>query len=427
MSPHEPEASLAAAYPLDRERIERLDIESLEAELLGDLDDEELAPPPVTAERPRRRRLPRRALALGAVTLAALVVGVALLLGRASHQPSRAYGAELVRFAESTPLLLLEGPGWRVADLHQSPTREGAQGSIEFVTGKAIPPETMNGPTVEVERGGQVVGVAPGTPESVRQRKVELAWSHHSLAEAVGSGPAGARAPRGRWRRAPVLGTSALIDTRAAVYATHNGPGRQMVGYWSEDGLLLELRASVPDLAAFEERLDWVTKVDSRTWLEAMPAKVVKAANLEGTERRMLRGIPLPKSFAFSLIPDEGLTTSHDQVAGTVTNTVACLWFRQWGAARASGDAAAKAEAEKALGTYRRWPILRREAMRGGEYPETLVKLVASMPSGVWQFGPHRYRLLPKAEGLGCARLGIPVLPWKQKRRRERGGSPLPR
>ncbi|HVX32172.1 MAG TPA: hypothetical protein VHA80_03445, partial [Solirubrobacterales bacterium] len=59
--------------------------------------------------------------------------------------------------------------------------------------------------------------------------------------------------------------------------------------------------------------------------------------------------------------------------------------------------------------------------------PETLSKLVASMPSGVWQFGPHRYRLLPKAESLGCARLGVPVLPWKQRRRRERGGSLRPR
>ncbi len=27
----------------------------------------------------------------------------------------------------------------------------------------------------------------------------------------------------------------------------------------------------------------------------------------------------------------------------------------------------------------------------------------------------------PQAEALGCAREGIPVLPWKQKLRRERG------
>jgi hypothetical protein len=229
------------------------------------------------------------------------------------------------------------------------------------------------------------------------------------------------------WTTAPVLGTTAEVDTRAAVYASQNGRGRQMIGYWSEDGLLLELRAAVPDLAAFEERLAWVTKVDAQAWLDAMPAKVVKAADHDATVRAMLRGIPLPHGFRPSLVPDSGLTTDRDQVASAVTDTVSCLWFRQWGAARASGDSAAETEAEGAMGTYKKWPILRREAKESGEYPETLLKLVASMPSGLWQFGPHRYRLLPKAEGLGCARLGIPALPWKQKRQRERGGSPLPR
>jgi hypothetical protein len=29
--------------------------------------------------------------------------------------------------------------------------------------------------------------------------------------------------------------------------------------------------------------------------------------------------------------------------------------------------------------------------------------------------------LLPRAEGLGCARWGLPVLPWKQRRQSERG------
>ncbi len=200
-----------------------------------------------------------------------------------------------------------------------------------------------------------------------------------------------------------------------------------MIGYWSEGGLLLELRASVPDLDAFEERLGLVRKVDAQTWLDAMPAKVVKAADHEATVTAMLRGIPLPHGFRPALVPDAGLTTDRDQVASSVVGTVSCLWLAQWGAARASGDRATKVEAEKAMATYRRWPVLRREVRQGGEYPETLVKLVASMPSGVWQFGPHRYRLLPKAEGLGCARLGVPVLRWKQKRRREEGGSPLPR
>ena len=139
----------------------------------------------------------------------------------------------------------------------------------------------------------------------------------------------------------------------------------------------------------------------------------------------MLKGIPLPGDFTPSLVPDAGLTTNRSQLGGAVANTVSCLWFGQWGEARRSGDRAKKLEAERAMATVKRWPIIRQIEAEGG-YPETILKLAASMPSGVWQFGPHRYRLLPKAEGLGCAREGIPVLPWKQRRQRERGVPPPP-
>jgi hypothetical protein len=47
------------------------------------------------------------------------------------------------------------------------------------------------------------------------------------------------------------------------------------------------------------------------------------------------------------------------------------------------------------------------------------------MPSGVWIHTGHRHPLLPRAEGLGCARLGLPLLPRKQRLQRERG-PPLP-
>jgi hypothetical protein len=257
-------------------------------------------------------------------------------------------------------------------------------------------------------------------PPSVRQRKVEVRWFHGSLADSISTARA-ALHPHGQsWTKLPVLETTADVDTRAEFYVNQGGPGnRQMTALWSEGGYVLELKAAVPDLAAFEERLGWLTRVDSQTWLDAMPPNVVKAADHDAAVREMLKGIPVPKGFTPSQIPDEGLTTNREQVAGSVTGIVSCLWFRQWGAARRSGDRAKKLEAESAMATYKRWPILRQMAKQGG-YPETIVKLVASMPSGVWQFGPHRYRLLPKAEGLGCARWGLPVLPWKQRRQQER-------
>jgi len=125
-------------------------------------------------------------------------------------------------------------------------------------------------------------------------------------------------------------------------------------------------------------------------------------------------------------VPDEGLTIDRSRMAGEVTSTVSCLWFRQWGEARRAGNRVAELEAEKAMTSAPRWPIVR-QMEKEGSNPETLLKLVKSMPSGIWQFGPHRWRLLPKAEGLGCARLGIPVLPRKMKRQREHGVPPPPR
>ena len=174
--------------------------------------------------------------------------------------------------------------------------------------------------------------------------------------------------------------------------------------------------AAVPDLAAFEERLGWLRGVDSQTWLDAMPPTVVKAADHDATVSRMLRDIPLPPGFDPGLIPDEGLTTDR----GAVVGTVSCLWFRRWGDARRPGDRATRVEAERAMTSAPRWPVVRQMKQKEN-YPELLMKLVESMPSGVCQFGPHRWRVLPKAEGVGCARWErFPVLPWKQHRQSER-------
>ncbi len=360
------------------------------------------------------------------MTLAAATALFVVVAGGGTDRPPRAYGAELVRFAESTPLLLLESPGWRVQDVYETghsvymPRSSRESGSMEFVTGPAIHQEG-----IRVSADGIMAEMAP---KSVRQRQVELSWNRDDL------GLAGVTVHKPV--RVPVLGTTALVDTRAETsYVTTKagkrriswgGPGdRQMVASWKEDGYTLEMRAWVPDLSAFEERLGRLTKVDSQTWLEAMPATVVKAADHDAVVREMLKGIPLPATFKPSRIPNEGLTTNRSQVGGQVTSTVSCLWFRQWGEARRSGDRAAEVEAEKAMATSKHWPVLRQMAMEGGQ--PLIWKLAAAMPSGMLNKGPHRWRLLPQAESLGCARLGLPLLARKQKLQRERGAPPQAR
>jgi hypothetical protein len=435
MNTREVEAALAAADPVDRDRLDQLDLGAMEAELLADLDGEQL-PSPFGAKASRRRRSRRLALALAGGVAAATVAAIVVLAGGAGEHPSRAYGAELVRFAESTPLLLLEGPGWRVEDLYEAPhgpfrPRESAgEGMMEFVIGKPIPDESVRSTEVgkPEHKPGSAVPVYTKMretgmlPPAVRQRKVELRWSRRSLARELRYAHEIPHPHGQHWVRLPVLGTTADVDTRAEWFVNQGGRGnRQMTAYWSEDGYLLELKAAVPDPAAFEERLGWLTSVDSQTWLEAMPPQVVKAADHAATVRKMLRGIPLPDSFSPSRIPTAGLTTNRDQVRAAVISTVSCLWFRQWDEGRRSGDRARADEAEKAMSTYKRWPLFR-ELDQADRYPGELIpELVAAMPSGHYEWRPGKQRrILPQVEVLGCAREGIPVLPWKRRRQSER-------
>jgi len=377
---------------------------------------------PVRGGRARRSRRGRRLAAL-AGALAAIAAAIVLLLSSGGQEgPSRAYAAELVRFAEASPLLLLEEPGWRVQNANEERRRAGIEGSMEFVTGPPIPYESIRvSGTPEAQRASGML------PPSVRQRRVELWWRHGSLVQEVENHRRSLHPHGQRWVELPVLDTTAEVDTRAEFFVNQGGPGdRQMVALWSEGGYLLELRAAVPDLSAFEERLGWLTRVDSQSWLEAMPAKVVKAADHDAVVREILRGIPVPSTFTPSQVPDEGLTTARYQVGASVTGVVSCLWFLQWADARRTGDQAAELAAERAMATSSRWPILR-EMAKDGAYPNTIWQLASEMPAGVWVHTGHRYPLLPRAESLGCARLGLPLLPRKQKLQRERGVPPPPR
>jgi hypothetical protein len=426
MNAREAERLLAAADPVadERERLDGLDFEAAEADLLADIEGGRAA---LLAVEPAPRSHPRRrlALALGTAALAVIAALVVLLAGEGSGRPSAAYGAEQIAFAESTPLLLLDGPGWRVQNVTESKTREGTEGQMEFVTGKPIPYEALK-ITGNEKEGQHVEGLQPA---ATRQRRVELHWrseAEESLARAIANRRAYYHAHGRHFTRLPVLGTTAFVDTRPEVFENQGGPGdREMLALWGEGGFLLELHAAVPDQAGMEERLGWVTKVDSQAWLDAMPAKVVKAADHVAVVTEMLKGIPLPATFSPSRIPNEELTTDRYQVGAKVTGTVACLWLRQWGEATRTGDTAAAEEAVKAMATARHWPILR-EMNPDGDYPEVLWEDAAAMPRGYYVWAGHERDLLAHAEGLGCARLGLPLTPKKMKIQRERGAPPPP-
>jgi hypothetical protein len=424
MNARDAERLLAAADPVAAERLDRLDFEAMEADLLADVEGGRAA---LLEVEPRPRSHPRRrlVLALGTAVLAAALILLVVLVRSGSGSSSRAYGAEQIAFAEATPLLLLDGPGWRVENLTESKTREGTEGQMEFVIGKPIPYGVLK-ITGNTEEGQHVEGLQPAT---TRQRKVDLIWrseGEETLADAIERVRGGYHAHGKHFTRLPVLDTTAFVDARAEVFENQGGlRDREMFALWSEAGYLLELRAAVPDLAGMEERLGWLTKVDSEAWLDAMPAEVVKAADHEAVVREMLKGIPTPHTFTPARIPNEELTTNRYQVGVGVVGTVACLWLRQWGEATRTGDTAGAEEAVQAMATAKRWPILR-EMARTGAYPESLWEDAAAMPQGYFDWRGHHRDLLAHAEGLGCARFGLPLTPEKMKIQRERGAPPPP-
>ena len=390
------EAELRAANPVAKPALAALDLAAGEAALGQAL----LAEPVLAAEpraldgAPRRARSPRLLLA-GAI-LAAVAAGAFLLAGGgASESPAPAYGAELVRFAEATPLLLLEEPGWHVRSLSQL---EG-QGRMEFGIAAPATPEahiykthTRHG--IALHRDGL--------------RRTELTWwSGGGEMLKLFLHPRVDRVPGSRFTTAlPALGTKVHIDTRAETSPIYGGPGRhQMEAVWREGGRVLLLNATVPDLAAFRERLGWLRRVDAQTWLDAMPAEVVKAADYGAAVREMLQGIPLPPGFDPAGIADHPLTDDRYQVGAAVGGAVACEWFRHWGDAVRNGDTTAAREAERALQGAGSWPIFR-EMSKEGAYPATVLEYAEAMPSGRWYGRP----LLPDVDqGLGCARLGVSI------------------
>jgi hypothetical protein len=386
MSKQELELEMRAANPVARRALAALDLtsgeEALGQALAGEVaggEESTLADEPGRAARgasPRGRR-PRRAL-VGLLAAAAIVVAAIVLLagGGGAGSPTPAYGARLVRFAESTPLLLLEAPGWHVNDVDQI---QGGSGEMKFGMRGDVPAD---------------------------ERRVDLHWlPTASLGETLREllHPPIDRTPGRRLAIAlPALDATAHVDTRAESALRYGRPGdHEMWAIWTEGSRLLLLTSRVPSLAAFRERLEGLRRVDAATWLDAMPAEVVKSAEYGATAQAMLRGIPLPPGFDPNSIPDLELTTDRYQVGAKVGGAVACAWFARWGEARAAGDAAGAREAEKVLlESEKRWPIFREMATEGG-YPATIIEYAEHMRSGSW-FGKPLLQAVDAEDGLSC-------------------------
>jgi hypothetical protein len=347
---------LTAADPLPAERAAALDLGHARDALLAGVHSEPVRRRPSGSK--RRRVRVRLALATAAAAVALLAL---LSLNRDSNDrgSNTAWAAEELRFAEASPLVLLDAPGWRVFYADEESQTDG---ELQFRRDTNV--ADLNW------RGG---GIAE--------------WYSDRAASAV------------RTTTAPVLGTF------ARVYQYEGGtPGhRDITALFRYDGRVLEFRAGAADIGAFKVLLASLARVDTDTWLSAMPASVVETRDRASTVRRMLQGVAVPPGFEAARIKGENLTKDRYQLGAAVAGTVACEWFARWADARADGDPAKEREAIAAMQTAKDWPVLRQMASQGG-YPDVLLDYVKAMPSGDWYGRPLIGEL---DDGLGCDSLGV--------------------
>jgi hypothetical protein len=367
---------LTAANPLTSDRARGLRVGEAQDELLAGL----IAQPKPRPTARRRRVFVR----IGVAVAATAVVLVALLSLRddsTKEGSGTAWAAEQVRFAEASPLVLLGAPGWRVEYADEQSTEEG---ELQFRLGPTPPPQDHT-----------VSGATPETPLPADTTFAELNWRRGGIDRWLDD----------RANGAALATTAPVFGTTAHVYQYEGGtPGhRDITALFRYDGRVLEFRAGVADVDAFKALLAQLKRVDTNTWLSAMPASVVKAQDRDTAIDQMLHGVTVPPGFDAKDIKGVELTKDRYQLGAAVAGTVACQWFKRWSDAREANDGVEERVAIAAMATAKHWPILA-EMAKQGAYPDVLLEYAAAMPSGVWYGRP----LIGDVDsGLGCDGLGV--------------------
>ncbi len=365
------DAAVAAANPVPRDALASPRIERAGALLLAAIACEPRAArtpalPPSPARARATVRRPRLLAAGAAAAIAAAVIGLALSGGGGPGAGSPAFGAQLIRYAENSPLVLLQLDGWHVNYAAEDSAQEG---ELHFLP--------------------------DGAGESDVSHEAELHWREGPL-----SGWIADRAASSDLRTAaPALGTSARVFR----YSGGSPRASAFTALWLYRGRVLEFRATTADLAAFTRMLSALRAVDATAWLSALPASVVRAAEHPATVSAMLNGIPLPPGFDASRVGGSGQWQNRYQLGAAVAGTVACTWIERWLQARGAGNQSEAREAVAAMSTAPKWPVLH-EMESQGAYPQVLEGFAAAMATGSW----HGYPLAAAAsEGLGCRAFGV--------------------
>jgi len=269
-------------------------------------------------------------LASAAAAIAALLLAVSV---RDGGDQSKAWAAPLVQFARQSPLMLIGDSAWNVTRADES---SADSGEMTF---------------------------------SSASQSAELTWHAGPLAEwvddrkfdGIDHGP-----------HDVVNGTAEVIQ--------YNG-SETFTALWLADDRVLEFRIDGTTLDAFGATLDQLEVVDINTWLQAMPASVISAADQPTVITGMLAGIPLPAGFDTAALVDDADVKDRYQLGARIVGAVSCAWIEQWIAASDAGDEATAQSAVDAMATSSAWPIVQ-EMNASGAYPEVLQTYVDLMIHG---------------------------------------------
>jgi hypothetical protein len=239
------EAAMLAANPLSQAALRALPLTAGEIELAHGIlaepggpdatPERSVAPEPRTPRATRRRRLRLPGVAVGIASLAAIAVAVVAigLGGDRERQPTAtapAHVGPLERLAKTSPLVLLDRPGWRVVSARVG--RHG-HGSLRF-------------------RGGSATGA----------ETAELRWHPGHL-----NGPR----PASGWRVARIS-VEQGVDAPVTIYGYVGHRPRRISATWEDGGRVLEFSSVTARTADFEKRLDSLRRVGAGAWLKALPA-----------------------------------------------------------------------------------------------------------------------------------------------------------
>jgi hypothetical protein len=369
------DAAIAAANPMTDRAAATLPLHEAEIELV-----ERIVAIPVSPRLPRApsRLFHGRRLAL--LVAVATVVTAVLAVVPSGHQdggPAPAFAAPLVRFANASPLVLLQLSGWHVVYADEE---ANGYGEMHFVQGRA-------------DANGNPHGASYTDEASLAGRVASLTWTPLN--------PTGREYLDGGHQS---LGTGLGVTVTRLIFEGGSGRAFDITAQFIYRGRALAFRATVTDMTMFRAELRALHPVDTTSWLRAMPASVVKTADEGETIRQMLKGIPLPPGFDAARIRGAHLVHDRYQLGAAATGTVACMWIADWNRARAAGDTTTVRRAIAALATAPRWPILR-EMARQGAWSQVLISEAKAMPSGIVPSdrGAPGIPLIRDANsGLGC-------------------------